>query len=222
MEVIRVPNVSLVDRYGKRIGIYNDDSGWWEQVQHRKNNNVILTASNTQLKDIDSKSKEPKKQKRSGKVSPQNSDDTAQSSSSKTMLIGKDDLESKEEDENFEFELPINQEDEEEDDEEELNVLGETLLHIAIMYDDLKTIKFLIEQKGVNVHQRCVGGKFSGGFNSKLTSKLIKESEYDNLAYYGEYPLAIAACFSTKDIYDYLIDQGADPNLKGFALLNLA
>ena len=31
-------------------------------------------------------------------------------------------------------------------------------------------------------------------------------------AYYGEYPLAFAACFGYEDIYDYLIDFGADPN----------
>ena len=33
-------------------------------------------------------------------------------------------------------------------------------------------------------------------------------------AYYGEYPLAFAAAFGYKEIYDYLIDHGADPNLQ--------
>lgn len=33
-------------------------------------------------------------------------------------------------------------------------------------------------------------------------------------AYYGEYPLAFAACFGNKDIYDLLIQYGADPNLQ--------
>lgn len=33
-------------------------------------------------------------------------------------------------------------------------------------------------------------------------------------AYYGEYPLAFAVCFGYMDIYDYLIDNGADPNLQ--------
>jgi ankyrin repeat protein len=32
-------------------------------------------------------------------------------------------------------------------------------------------------------------------------------------AYYGEYPLAFAACFGHEEIYDYLIDHGADPNM---------
>lgn len=31
-------------------------------------------------------------------------------------------------------------------------------------------------------------------------------------AYYGEYPLAFAAAFGYIEIYDYLIDHGADPN----------
>ena len=33
-------------------------------------------------------------------------------------------------------------------------------------------------------------------------------------AYYGEYPLAFAAAFEYKEIYDYLIDHGADPNMQ--------
>ena len=33
-------------------------------------------------------------------------------------------------------------------------------------------------------------------------------------AYYGEYPLSFAACFGYEDIYDYLVDHGADPNFQ--------
>lgn len=33
-------------------------------------------------------------------------------------------------------------------------------------------------------------------------------------AYYGEYPLAFAAAFGYTEIYDYLIDHGADPNMQ--------
>lgn len=33
-------------------------------------------------------------------------------------------------------------------------------------------------------------------------------------AYYGEYPLAFAACRGNQDIYDYLIDHGANPNFQ--------
>lgn len=33
-------------------------------------------------------------------------------------------------------------------------------------------------------------------------------------AYYGEYPLAFAAAFGHVEIYDYLIEHGADPNMQ--------
>ncbi len=33
-------------------------------------------------------------------------------------------------------------------------------------------------------------------------------------AYYGEYPLAFAAAFGHKEIYDFLIENGADPNMQ--------
>ena len=91
-------------------------------------------------------------------------------------------------------------------------------MHIAIMYDDLNILKFLIEEKGYDVNQRGISievSKFSGGFNSKEASSLINRSDYQNLAYFGEYPLAFAACFANKEIYDYLVEKGADPNLQG-------
>lgn len=91
-------------------------------------------------------------------------------------------------------------------------------MHIAIMYDDLHTIQFLIEEKGFDVNQRSCGGKFIGGFNSKLTNSMIQQSKYEGLAYYGEYPLAFAACFASKEIYDYLVEKGADPNLQGWQI----
>jgi hypothetical protein len=37
---------------------------------------------------------------------------------------------------------------------------------------------------------------------------------FTGYAYYGEYPLAFAASFGNEDIYDYLLEHGADPNLK--------
>ncbi len=33
-------------------------------------------------------------------------------------------------------------------------------------------------------------------------------------AYYGEYPLSFAAAFGHSEIYDYLIEHGADPNMQ--------
>ena len=106
------------------------------------------------------------------------------------------------------------------------NLIGETYLHLAIMYDNLDTVKYLIETRGFDVNTRCVvngnytgTSEFDGGFRSRAASNLIQKSDYQSLAYYGEYPLAYAACFASKDIYDYLIEKGADPNLQGFLIV---
>ena len=37
---------------------------------------------------------------------------------------------------------------------------------------------------------------------------------FPGYAYYGEYPLAFAACRGNEELYDYLIDHGGDPNLQ--------
>ena len=100
-------------------------------------------------------------------------------------------------------------------DEQRCLVIGETQLHIAITFNDVVSIKFLIEQKGFDVNQKCMNDKFEGGFNSKSSYKLIMNADYYGFAYYGEYPLAFAACFASKEIYDLLIDSGADPNMQG-------
>ena len=42
--------------------------------------------------------------------------------------------------------------------------------------------------------------------------KLYQSQYISGYAYYGEYPLAFATCFGWMDIYDYLVDNGADPN----------
>ena len=103
----------------------------------------------------------------------------------------------------------------EDDDEDDVcHIIGETPLHIAIMYDDYDTIEYLLEHRGINVNQRSIGCKFPGSFKTNATAKAIGLSNYRPLAYYGEYPLCFAACFCSKDVYDYLIDKGADPNLK--------
>ncbi|CAF5223315.1 unnamed protein product, partial [Rotaria magnacalcarata] len=41
-----------------------------------------------------------------------------------------------------------------------------------------------------------------------------QNSSIETHAYYGEYPLAFAAAFGHLEIYDYLIQHGADPNLQ--------
>lgn len=44
--------------------------------------------------------------------------------------------------------------------------------------------------------------------------KTKQETNYDGYAYYGEYPASFAACFENREMYDYLIRRGADPNRK--------
>jgi hypothetical protein len=186
MEVIRIPQVSLVDSAGKSIGVYTDDPDWWQKLQTKSTERIPTpinqkdSESNTNLRDRLIKEKSIEKPPNQIAIIPANQVHTFH-----------------------------------EDLHKQCNVIGETPLHIAIMYDDFQTIKLLIETKGFDVNQRCIGGKFNGGFNSKQTNNLIAESKYEGLAYYGEYPLSFAACFASKEIYDYLISKGADPNLQG-------
>ena len=58
----------------------------------------------------------------------------------------------------------------------------------------------------------------------KVNSPQIFQFFFAGYAYYGEYPLAFASCFGREEIYDYLIDNGADPDAKdsfGNAVLHM-
>ena len=214
METIRIPHVSLVDATGRRIGVYTDDPDWWQQLKLKHQNN---NRANAQILD-DLDAQPPRHSTPITLV-----ENDSNNNGSRIKLIRDDhDLPRvsamKTDSPAFsqlthraQFDQNLNLD----DFQRQCNVIGETPLHIAIMFDDFATVKFLIEKKGFNVNQRCVGGKFTGGFNSKLTTNLIQQSKYESLAYYGEYPLAFAACFASKEIYDYLISKGADPNLQG-------
>ncbi|CAF2390017.1 unnamed protein product [Rotaria sp. Silwood2] len=116
-----------------------------------------------------------------------------------------------------------------------LTVIGETPLHIAIFYNDINSIKLLIKH-GFDVNQRVIGDFYPPGqsrnkqetktgrqsatrrfFHRNETSQKqisLKNANPETNAYYGEYPLAFAAAFGYKEIYDYLIDNGADPNMQ--------
>ena len=227
MEVIRIPQVSLVDSTGRRIGVYTDDPDWWQQLKlkHHKQNALTNNAS-SQLAIQNSSNLN-----QIGTTRPSSNAKNAIELGSRTKLIKSDEDLNSHEDLRATANLNSTQHLMNTSilsgalaniEEKECNVIGETPLHIAIMYDDLSTLKFLIEEKGFDVNQRNSSGKFSGGFSSKLTAKLISQSKYESLAYYGEYPLAFAACFANKEIYDYLIDKGADPNLQGLFFVNVS
>lgn len=210
MEVIRIPEVSLVDATGRRIGIYSEDPDWWQTLKAKQNEILLPQIENSDCKQISVVSRQ---------LTPVNDVGYESTSNIRARLIKENETQNKNRiqvatiEKTLDF-LDSSMKSNSDDSAKQCNVIGETPLHIAIMYDDFNTIKFLIENKGFDVNQRNVGGKFVGGFQSKLTSDLIEDSKYEALAYYGEYPLAFAACFASKEIYDYLIDKGADPNLQ--------
>ena len=41
MEVIRIPQVNLVDAHGKDIGVYTDDPDWWQKLIDKKLKKMI-------------------------------------------------------------------------------------------------------------------------------------------------------------------------------------
>ncbi|CAF2381938.1 unnamed protein product [Rotaria sp. Silwood2] len=118
---------------------------------------------------------------------------------------------------------------------ERLTVIGETPLHIAIVYNDINSVKLLIKH-GVDVNKCVVGDfntpeqdrkndgdkkgrgkKFQLPFRRANTSQKQfdpQNSSPESHAYYGEYPLAFAATFGHSEIYDYLVQHGADPNMQ--------
>ncbi|KAK7476492.1 hypothetical protein BaRGS_00032240, partial [Batillaria attramentaria] len=87
---------------------------------------------------------------------------------------------------------------------------GESALHIAVIIGDLESVQLLVKC-GANVNQRATGRFFLPEDQKKNPGK---KTNYDGWAYYGEYPLAFAACRGDTEIYDYLLEHGADPNLQ--------
>ncbi|ETN73348.1 transient-receptor-potential calcium channel protein [Necator americanus] len=88
-------------------------------------------------------------------------------------------------------------------------MFGQSALHLAIVHDDYETVQLLLQNKA-DVNARACGNFFLPE-DFKATNKV---TDYQGYAYYGEYPLAFAACFGNKDIYDLLIQYGANPNLQ--------
>lgn len=179
MDVVRIPQVSLVDSSGRSIGVYSDASDWWQQLKRGEQ----LEIENGEDRSASQLQHYQQQQLTLGDKSHTSTSlkHTEQSSEHNSVC----------------------------------NVIGETPLHVAIVYDDFYTLQMLIEKKGYDVNQRTTIGKFTNGFSSSVTANLIDQSKYEGLAYYGEYPLAFAACFADKKIYDYLLDKGADPNKQG-------
>ncbi|KAK0410590.1 hypothetical protein QR680_005217 [Steinernema hermaphroditum] len=94
-------------------------------------------------------------------------------------------------------------------------------LHQAIVNEDPRMVNFLL-QNGAEVNQRCYGAFFCcDDQKSSRTDSLEHEyvelntkTNYEGRMYFGEYPLAFAACTNQFDCYRLLRMKKADPNLK--------
>uniref|UniRef100_A0A1B0BB69 Ion transport domain-containing protein n=1 Tax=Glossina palpalis gambiensis TaxID=67801 RepID=A0A1B0BB69_9MUSC len=87
--------------------------------------------------------------------------------------------------------------------------LGASALHLAIAYSNNELVADLIEA-GADINQRAVGSFFLP--RDQQRSNPAKSTDYEGLAYMGEYPLAWAACCANESVYNLIIDHGADPD----------
>ena len=99
--------------------------------------------------------------------------------------------------------------------------LGATGLHLAIAYgnDDLAQA---IVDGGVNIHMRARGTFFLP--KDQQHDRPKRETNYEGLAYLGEYALAWSAFQNNEGVYNLLLQRGADPNAKdrfGNAVLHM-
>ncbi|KAH1012632.1 hypothetical protein HUJ05_011759 [Dendroctonus ponderosae] len=89
--------------------------------------------------------------------------------------------------------------------------LGASALHLAIAYSNNELVQDLVEA-GANVNQRAIGSFFLPRDQQK--QRPAKHTDYEGLAYLGEYPLAWAACCANESVYNLLLDSGAHPDLQ--------
>ena len=89
--------------------------------------------------------------------------------------------------------------------------LGATGLHLGIAYNNDEIAQAIIEC-GVNIHIRARGTFFLP--RDQQHDRPKKETNYEGLAYLGEYALAWCACQCNEGIYNMLMLRGADPNAK--------
>ncbi|XP_066906589.1 transient receptor potential cation channel subfamily V member 6 isoform X1 [Halyomorpha halys] len=87
--------------------------------------------------------------------------------------------------------------------------LGASALHLAIAYFNNELVQDLVEA-GANVEQRAIGSFFLP--RDQQGQRPSKHTDYEGLAYLGEYPLAWAACCANESIYNLLLDNGANPD----------
>lgn len=89
--------------------------------------------------------------------------------------------------------------------------LGASALHLAIAYSNNELVADLIEA-GADINQRAIGSFFLP--YDQQREKPAKNTDYEGLAYMGEYPLSWAACCANESVYNLLLDYGADPDMQ--------
>ncbi|CAB3379374.1 Hypothetical predicted protein [Cloeon dipterum] len=89
--------------------------------------------------------------------------------------------------------------------------LGASALHLAIAYNNNELVQDLVEA-GANVSQRAIGSFFLP--KDQQRAKPAKNTDYEGLAYLGEFPLAWAACCNNESAYNLLLDSDANPDDK--------
>jgi transient receptor potential cation channel subfamily V protein 6 len=89
--------------------------------------------------------------------------------------------------------------------------LGASALHLAIAYSNNELVNDLIDA-GANVNQRAIGRFFLPADQQSNTP--AKETNYEGLAYLGEYPLAWSACVNNESVYNLLLEHGAEPVIR--------
>ncbi|XP_063982775.1 transient receptor potential cation channel subfamily V member 5 isoform X5 [Diachasmimorpha longicaudata] len=87
--------------------------------------------------------------------------------------------------------------------------LGAGALHLAIAYNNNELVQDLVEA-GAIVSQRAIGSFFLP--KDQQSNRPVRNTDYEGLAYLGEYPLAWAACCANESVYNLLLDSGADPD----------
>ncbi|KAE8748924.1 hypothetical protein FOCC_FOCC004329 [Frankliniella occidentalis] len=87
--------------------------------------------------------------------------------------------------------------------------LGASGLHLAIAYANNELVQDLVDA-GANVMQRAIGSFFLP--RDQQLARPKKYTDYEGLAYLGEFPLAWAACCANESVYNLLCDTGANPD----------
>ncbi|XP_045505634.1 uncharacterized protein LOC123702027 [Colias croceus] len=87
--------------------------------------------------------------------------------------------------------------------------LGASSLHLAIAYSNNELVQDLVEA-GADVNQRAIGSFFLPRDQQRVPP--TRQTNYEGLAYLGEYPLAWAACCANEAVYNLLLDSDADPD----------